>query len=76
MIQTLDKYPNEYNTIHGALWELSPPKDGKTFNPRSVGMKFHHLRNRVLGGRFLARRDTNMGAVWSVKNVRWRECHG
>jgi hypothetical protein len=38
-------------------------KTGKP-NARSVGMKLHHLRGRICGGMYLARRDTNRGASW------------
>jgi hypothetical protein len=68
VLRELAENSSDYETLRTALWELCPPRDGKTFNPRSIGGKFHHLRNRVIGGRFLARRDTNMGAVWSVKD--------
>ena len=52
--------------VIGALWELAPPRDGKTLNPRSIGMKLHHLRHRVIAGRFLDRRDRPAGVIWSV----------
>jgi hypothetical protein len=66
IIRTLAEHPNEYDAIRGALWELCPPKDGKTLNPRSVGMRLHHLRQRVIAGRALDRRDAREGAIWSV----------
>jgi hypothetical protein len=67
MVRELAEHPHAYEAVRGALWELCPPKDGKTFNPRSIGAKFHHLRHRVLGGRYLTRRETKVGAVWTVR---------
>jgi len=67
VLRKLDEYPNEYDAIRAALWELSPPKEGKTLNPRSIGGKLHHLRQRVIGGRYLDRRDSNQGAIWLVR---------
>lgn len=67
LMRALAEQPNEYDTIRGVLWELTPPRDGKTFNPRSVGMKFHHLRNRVIGGRYLTSRPARMGVIWCVE---------
>ena len=61
VIRTLADNPGDYDTVRGALWELSPPKDGKSLNPRSVGMKLHHLRQRVIGGKYLDRRDGSGG---------------
>jgi hypothetical protein len=69
MLRELAEHPNQYDAIRGALWELAPPRDGKTFNPRSVGMRLHQLRNRVLGGRYLVRREGRMGAVWTVEEA-------
>ena len=70
MVRTLTDNPGSFDTVRGALWELSPPKDGKSLNPRSVGMKLHHLRQRVMGGKYLDRRDRSGGkAVWMVKSA-------
>jgi hypothetical protein len=66
MLTLLAENPAAYSTIRAALWELCPPKDGKTLNPRAVGMKLHHLRRRVVDGRFLDRRDARAGAIWRI----------
>ncbi|MGA2254585.1 MAG: hypothetical protein ABSG53_07990, partial [Thermoguttaceae bacterium] len=57
---------NRFDTIRGALWELAPPKDGKNLNPRSIGLKLSHLRQRVVGGSYLDSRDSKHGSVWKV----------
>jgi len=58
---------DQYDALRDALFELAPPRDGKTLNPRSVGMKLHHLRRRVVGGKFLDRKDNrDNSAVWAV----------
>ena len=66
VVRELAEQPDLYEGLRAALFELAPPRDGRTLNPRSIGMKLHHLRRRVVGGRFLDRRTTNMGAMWLV----------
>ena len=66
VLSLLAENPNTFTTVRAALWELCPPKDGKTLNPRSIGMKLHHLRRRVVDGKFLDRRDARSGAIWSI----------
>ncbi len=68
-LRMLNECPDRYDTLRGAMWELAPPKDGKTFNPRSIGMKLHHLRKRVVGMYYLDRIDSGVGALWSVKTI-------
>ncbi|MGA2060002.1 MAG: primase-helicase zinc-binding domain-containing protein [Thermoguttaceae bacterium] len=65
-LRIINDFPSDYELLRSALWELCPPKDGKTLNPRSIGMKLHHLRHRVMGGRCFDRRDSDRGAVWMV----------
>ena len=67
VLRKLDQHLDEFDTVRAALWELSPPKDGKHLNPRSVGMKLHHLRQRVIGGWCLDRKDSGQGAIWVVR---------
>jgi hypothetical protein len=69
VLAMLAESPGRFDAIRGALLELCPPKDGKTFNARSVGQKFHHVRHRVIDGRFLDSRDSNRGAVWVVQGA-------
>ncbi|MCX7428871.1 MAG: hypothetical protein NTW96_25000, partial [Planctomycetia bacterium] len=66
VIRELADRPNDYEAVRAALFELAPPRDGKTLNPRSIGMKFHHLRRRVIAGLFLDSRTTRLGAMWTV----------
>jgi Domain of unknown function (DUF3854) len=54
--------------LHEALCVLCPSKDGKV-NPRSLGMKLHHLCGRVVDGRCLQRLDRcnhAAGTKWLV----------
>jgi hypothetical protein len=54
--------------LHDALVVLCPSRDGKV-NPRSLGMKLHHLRGRVVGGRRVERIGNahhGGGATWRV----------
>jgi hypothetical protein len=67
VIRELVERPNDYEGVRSALFDLVQPRDGKTLNPRSVGMKLHHLRRRVIAGRFLDSRPARLGALWSVE---------
>ena len=67
-LRELVEHPTEYDALRAALFELAPPRNGTTLNPRSVGMKLHHLRRRVVTGKCFDRRDTNQGAVWMVRS--------
>ncbi len=64
VLEELAEHPQQYATLRAALWELAPPRDGKSLNPRSIGMKLYHLRRRVIGGKFLDSRDNRGTAVW------------
>ncbi len=67
VLRELAEHPTCYDTLRGALSELAPPKDGRNLNARSIGAKMHHLRRRVVCGKYLDRRDTNQGAVWKIR---------
>jgi len=69
IIRTLVGNPSDYDAIRGALWELCPPRNGKDFTPRSLGMKLSHLRRRFVGGYCLDSRDSKHGAIWSVNRA-------
>ena len=67
VLQELVEHPTRYDSLRDAFFELAPSKDGKTLNPRSIGMKLHHLRRRVVGGKCMDRKDKHDGsAVWAV----------
>jgi len=69
VLRELSDKPAVYEGLHAALCELCPPKDGKTLNPRSIGAKLHHLRRRVVGGKYLDSRTTNRGLAWMVRST-------
>jgi hypothetical protein len=52
--------------IREALTQLCPTTTGGMPNARSVGMKLHHLSKRVIGGRYLDKKDRNGTAAWFV----------
>jgi hypothetical protein len=58
-------------SLREALCILCPSRDGKV-NPRSLGMKLHHLRGRVIGGKSLERLESPNHAI----GVRWRVVEG
>ena len=68
-LRELADRPDLYDGLRAALWELAPPRDGRTFNARSIGNKMAHLRRRVVGGKYLDRRDTNRGGMWLVRGT-------
>ena len=39
LISTLAEHTTDYATVRAGAWELCPPRDGRTLNPRSIGMK-------------------------------------
>ncbi len=71
-LKTLADHPNDYETLRNAIGELVYTRDGKLPSPRSLGMKLHHVHLRVIGGRYLDKRDTRMGAQWFATVV--EEC--
>lgn len=67
VLKILLESPHDHEGLRAALWELAPPRDGKTLNARSIGMRLHHLRRRVVDGKFLDRRDGDQGAIWKIE---------
>jgi hypothetical protein len=67
-LEKLNQYPARYATLRAAVSEMTPPE--KPPSPRSIGMKMHHLRRRVVGGKRIDRRGDERGtAVWMVESV-------
>ncbi len=69
MVKRLGEYPDEYEPLRAAIWEAVPSRDGRFPTPRSIGQKLHHLRHRVIGGRFLDSKDAKMGILWLVRQA-------
>jgi hypothetical protein len=68
-MKLLDDDPNSFTALRSAITELVPARSGKAPSSKSIGMKIHHLRRRVIGGRYLDKRDTRIGAVWFVSTI-------
>jgi len=68
-LKILEDSPGQYETLRAAIDEVVSTRAGKKPGPRSVGMKFHHLRQRVIGGKCLDRKPGKSGAVWHVRTV-------
>jgi hypothetical protein len=67
--QQLEDHPNTLRSLLEAVLELCPSRDGRTVLPstKTLGMKFHHLRHRVVGDRMLARGPEDGHVVrWKV----------
>jgi hypothetical protein len=61
--------PEDLKKIHDALVELAPSKGGKSLNARSIGMKFLHVRQKVIDGRYMEKREDKLGNLWFVRKV-------
>jgi hypothetical protein len=68
-MKRLDECPNDYQTLRAAIADALPSRGGKGPSIRSIGMRFHHLRRRVAGGRFLDSYETRLGVAWLVGMV-------
>jgi hypothetical protein len=73
-LKLLAENPTQYEILRAAIAELTPP--GKETSARSIGMKIHHSRQRVVGGRYFDKIDDKLGAVWSSKVVDDRGTRG
>lgn len=67
-ISVAEMIKSAHDGLKAALVELVPSRDDKP-SARRIGMKLHHLRRRVVGGRCLERRDGKVGALWAVKKT-------
>ncbi len=65
-LKFLKSRPNEFDTLRSAILELVPPKRGDFPNSRSVSMRLHHMRRRVVGDKYLDSKRSNKGAKWAV----------
>lgn len=72
IVKRLAECTDEYDTLRSAIWETVPSREGKFPTSRSIGMKLHHLRKRVIGGRFLDSRPSRQGDVWYVSRIEKR----
>jgi hypothetical protein len=69
LVERLEKEPEKYELVRGAVLDLCPSGSGKLPGPRSIGNKLGHLRGRVVGGKALDKRDLHGTAVWFVTTV-------
>lgn len=53
--------------LREAFAEMTP--QGEPVNLRSIGMKLHHFKQRVCGGKRLIRHDSRRGAIWRIEQV-------
>jgi hypothetical protein len=65
-VQLLEKYPNDYQTLRSAMAEVATSRSSDRPNTRSLAMRLHHVRHRVVGGRYFDSRNRNHTAVWFV----------
>ena len=69
LVRRLEESPSEFELVRGALMELCPAGGGKLPGPKSIGSKLRRLRGRVVGGKFLNKREIHGWACWSVADV-------
>jgi hypothetical protein len=60
---------SQVEALREAILTLCPAKGKDLPSPRSLGMKLHHVENRVVGGRSLRSHDRDHVKVWSIKPV-------
>jgi hypothetical protein len=66
-LQAVADHPKDYPALQAAFDALTASDSAKAgLTTRGVGMRFHHLRRRVVGGRSLNSRPSRAGAVWFV----------
>jgi phage/plasmid primase-like uncharacterized protein len=63
-LRRLAEFPEQFETLRSALLDMCPP--GKAPSPRTIGMKLHHLRGRVVSGCCFDRREVREGMAWRV----------
>ena len=56
--------PGKYQVLRDVIVELTDP--GKPPSTKSIGMRLHHLRGHVIGGKCFAKLDRRHTAVWKV----------
>ena len=55
--------------IKSAFIEFAPGKDSAKLNARSIGMKLHHIKGRICGGKSLRRKTSEKNTViWTISN--------
>ncbi len=62
-------FPN-FAEIRSAFIEFAPGKDSGKINARSVGMKLHHLKGRICGGKAFRRKTSvQHTVVWTISHL-------
>lgn len=61
--------PTEFQQLRDAISELVPASGGRFPSARAVGRKLTHLRQRVIGNRYLDSKTSRIGNLWYVKTV-------
>ncbi len=69
LVDRLEKNPDDFQYVRGAILELCHAPAGRLPGARSVGNKLKHLQGRVVGGKALVSRDFHGTAVWCVTDV-------
>lgn len=65
-LKRLAEYPNECELLRTTIHELLNVPPGKMPSPRSLSTKLHHLRKRVIAGRFIDSVPRRDGAFWRI----------
>lgn len=68
-LKRIEQFPESYVKLRSAISELGYTRGGKPPSTRSIGMKLHHMRRRVIGEKCFDR-DTQQGtALWFVRKT-------
>ncbi len=68
IIEIANERDHRPEALHNAIEELTTAPGGK-ITTRSLGMKLNHLRQRVVGGRYLDKKPRTRGVWWLVCSV-------
>src|SRR5690606_27189547 len=60
---------DEDGELRSALHAFAPPRDGKKITSQALGMRLHHSRGRIVGGRCFVR-DPGTRDRWRVTRAR------
>jgi hypothetical protein len=68
-LKMLDEFPGEYNTLRNVLLEMSTAGPGRMPSARSIAMKLHHQRRRIINGKMFDSIEGRAGARWFVRDA-------
>ena len=68
-LELIERHPADYEIIRTIINKNFTGRDGKWPSPRSLGMRLHHLRGRIVGRKFLNCRSVEHTKHWYIAEV-------